>query len=499
VYGGPPAMRFRRNLLRVPAGVALLAMPTTRMPGPGPDHSIPRIVHKVQVSSDHPTARHVESVLAVNPRDPKNLVAAAMVLDSGEVAVYASRDSGRSWRRATPGGDRTSRFGSLDPAVAFDQDGSAYFIAVGPELEVWKSSDGGFTWASPSIVPGKSWDRPWIACTPRRTVDSPLGIYVAGKLPIKVFGHSASDVIALSASDRSETLPFPRLLLPAPEKELLNIVSDLVVDADGRIFLVLQLFPPTAIRETLLSGSYSTIVSEDGGRTFSSPRRGPEFHVYGHAQEGKSLFALGGARLAIDKSGRSRNGRFYLTWLDLIDGFYQVLVSFSADQGETWSEPIRVSDVTEADASTPSIAVDGEGTVGVVWYDRRADPANGCYQLYFSASRDGSAVFSANQLLDATTTCPLATGSRVAGPSDGAEDPVTSEYRFKNGGDTQGIVGLPDGGFHLAWIQAGSREMQLWTAEVVLDGSSKEPTTSQRPKKREVTRLRPTAELSGPR
>lgn len=458
--------------------LTILSLASTSGPA-GPQASPARLLQRVEISTDEPDARHVESVLAVNPRDPQNLVAAAMVLGSGEsVAVYASRDGGKGWIRTTHGRDRSTRFDGLDPAVAFDRDGVAYFLAAGAELAVWKSTDGGFTWGTPSIVPGRAWDRPWIACDPGGGSANDRRVYVAGKLPVKVFGHLASDIIAVSASrDRGASFPFPRLLLPAPEKDLLNVVSDLVVTNDGGVLMTLQLFPPAGLREALLTGNYSTILSDDGGRTFTVPRPGPEFRVYGHAREGKSLFALGGVRMAVDASGGPRTGWLYLTWLDAVaDGFYRVFAASSRDGGASWSEPVRVSDsATETDASTVSVAVDGSGTVGVSWYDRRGDATNGCYQLYFSASRDGGATFSANQRLDPAQTCPLASGSGVGGPPPRDEDPIASEYRFKNGGDTQGLVGLPEGGFHLAWIQAGSREMQLWSATLVVTGSTATP------------------------
>ena len=41
--------------------------------------------------------------------------------------------------------------------------------------------------------------------------------------------------------------------------------------------------------------------------------------------------------------------------------------------------------------------------------------------------------------------------------------------RFKNGGDTQGLVGLPNGGFHVAWINGASGKMQLWFTSVSVE------------------------------
>src|SRR5436190_24336574 len=62
------------------------------------------VVGSVQISIDEPSVRHVESCLAINPRNPRNLLAASSVLGerSGE-AVYSCHDGGVSWLRATHG------------------------------------------------------------------------------------------------------------------------------------------------------------------------------------------------------------------------------------------------------------------------------------------------------------------------------------------------------------------------------------------------------------
>ena len=433
--------------------------------GPRPSAAV-RILHSVEVSTDEPGARHVESVLAVNPKDPRSRIAAAMVLDGVEsVAVYATRDAGRTWTRATYGERRNSRFDGLDPAVAFDTDGSAYFLSIGSRLQVWKSTDGGFQWTDPVVVPGRAWDRPWIACAPSAPGASAGRIYVAGKLPVTVFGHSASDIIGLSVSeDGGRSFPFPRLFLPAPDKEVLNVVGDLLVTREGDALLALQLFPLERLGGPMLAGSYATAVSGNGGRSLTPPRPGLDFRTFGHAWEGKSLYGLGGARFAIDASGGARNGRLYAAWLDASDGFHRVMTASSSDSGASWSAPLPISDlVTETDASTPVVAVDSAGVVAIAWYDRRADPGNGCYQPYVAVSSDGGVSFSNGEPLDTGFTCPLASGPGVGGPPRTDSDAVSSEYRFKNGGDTQGLVGLSGGGFELAWIRAGTNEMQLWS------------------------------------
>ena len=241
---------------------------------------------------------------------------------------------------------------------------------------------------------------------------------------------------------------------------------------DGKVILVLQTFPPQDLTTPLVTGAYSIIVSESGGRSFSEPRRVADFRTYGHAAEGKSLLAIGGGRLAVDPSGGSTRGRLYLTWLDAVDGYHQVMAAASADGGRTWSHPVQVTDSKiKSDQSNPAIAVNDEGVVGISWNDRRADPTDRCYQLFFAASADGGATFSANRKINDQFTCPIgrpSIGSEAIATPDLSVDAVQSEYRFKNGGDTQGIVGTARGAFHLAWINGGSGELQLWSTIIAV-------------------------------
>ena len=162
------------------------------------------VVSSVQISIDEPSVRHVESCLAINPRSPRNLVAASIVLgERSGVAVYSSHDGGASWLRATHGVKKGLVFEGWDPALAFDLEGNAYLVTG--KVAVWGSTDGGKIWGEPASVPGSDYDRPFISCDVSGREGYRGLVYMSGKLPITVFWtsrHGCNCAVSFARSRR---------------------------------------------------------------------------------------------------------------------------------------------------------------------------------------------------------------------------------------------------------------------------------------------------------
>lgn len=163
----------------------------------------------VQVTSGTPKQARSESVIAANPANPSNLVAASKKFSNPQtyrftIGVRVSFDGGASWTDATlptlpewgdmvgTGGQDASA-GMTDPAVVFDLQGKAAFMVGEPikyqpngqidtiGMYIYKSTDGGLTWGAPTPlhVGDVSDDKSWIACD--NHPDSPFygRVYVA--------------------------------------------------------------------------------------------------------------------------------------------------------------------------------------------------------------------------------------------------------------------------------------------------------------------------------
>jgi len=88
------------------------------------------------------------------------------------------------------------------------------------------------------------------------------------------------------------------------------------------------------------------------------------------------------ASILFDVAVDSSNGHLFAVWQDTrFNGLEEVAFSMSIDGGFTWSAPIRVNKTPapavghsrREEAIVPSIAVNGNGTLGVTYYDFRND------------------------------------------------------------------------------------------------------------------------------
>ena len=113
--------------------------------------------------------------------------------------------------------------------------------------------------------------------------------------------------------------------------------------------------------------------------------------------------------MAVDRSNGDTTGNVYIVWNDYRRGNADILISQSEDDGNTWSEPIRVNDDPDdssADQFFPWISVSPKGDVHVVFYDKRDDPNNYLLDVYYTHSENGE-VFDKNWRITTNSSDPV--------------------------------------------------------------------------------------------
>jgi len=412
------------------------------------------------VSADAPTVNHAEAWLAVNARNPARAVVAALADRGTGSVVYATADSGKTWRRGSPKDSGEDSFPGLDPVVAFDDQGTVYFATISP-FRVWRSSDGGITWEGPALVPGRSFDREFLAL--RLVPNGSDTIYAMGKTPITIFGDIANDALALSRSvDGGQTFEAPRLILPDPTRSIIHTAGGMFVVPDGRLLISFMAHDVPVTDPALLKNHVWLLRSENGWE-FADPVPIASTVVHGNRGDvlkmSKSLAVAG---IAMDTAhGSPHRGRLYGSFLTVLDDRLQVMIAASGDTGRTWDPPVKVNDdQLTANHSNPAMAINDKGTLAVLWNDRRSDPKDLCFRTTVSASLDGGRTFLPNQPLVNHDTCPI-----------GREPPNSSRLnsfggRYLNGGETQAFAAIPGGGFLVVFIAEYHQVMQLQAAVV---------------------------------
>src|SRR5262249_4308930 len=199
--------------------------------------------------------------------------------------------------------------------------------------------------------------------------------------------------------------------------------------------------------------------------------------------------------LTADATAGAFRDRVYAVWPDQRNGRSQIFFAVSSDSGKTWTKPRVVSDDRAwpppgdafstngegsgegigPDAIQGMVAVNKEGVVGVMWFDRRDHPDNLGYTVRFRASFDGGDTFApglpASEAYDPSRTNPLplletSGGWRTTG------GPVTlGVHNFNySAGHTVGFASDAAGDFHALWVGNSTRVPQLWTAPITVKG-----------------------------
>jgi hypothetical protein len=340
-----------------------------------------------------------EPSVAVNPINPQQVVA---VFQDNAHASY-STDSGHAWQLAEGvdpknyrvSGDVSTTFDNQGHAficyIAFDKLGTFNYWAHGATrngIFVRRSLDGGKTWEANHIPVA---EQPTAAGIPFE--DKPY--IVADNTKSKFAGNlyvgwtrwriADSQMVISRSTDDGKTWSQPVEIdahpgLPRDDNGAAE-GFDGVVGPDGTLYAIWS-----QDDDIMLS------VSRDGGETFS--------HARAILHTAPIMFAIetleranGFPQIAIDP----RSKRLFVTWSDYRNGDLDVFLASSDDHGKRWSSPIRVNNDPIHDGAEQFfqwLTVDPmDGSVNVIFYDRRIDPENRKQIVVLARSIDGGRTF----------------------------------------------------------------------------------------------------------
>ena len=439
----------------------------------------PSTIHvgpNVRVSDLHSRDTHYEVVIAAHPRDASRIIAASIIYPEGVptfgTIVYQSTDGGLTWNpaRGLSGLGHTG-----DPALAYSPEGLAYYVASSlPDagdrrLLLFRSPDGGANWDGP--FPLTYMDREYI------TVDASDGprrgrVYVNGNNRVP---RTVSDFVVFQSSDSGRTFAGPGTRKDFGTVQA-TVMGNSVLATDGSLIGVYVEAMPASGGPA--RSSIESIRSVDGGVSLGGTAKIDDYVAGGERKGGLLGNANAEPMLAIDPTTGRFTNRLYVVWPDRRSGHSQILFSSSTDNGRSWSPSRRINDNPASDTTDqfmPEIAVNRDGVVGVMWYDRRDHPDNLGWDARFIASYDGGASFTASVRVSerGASFAPGTSRERrqVAAPTDDQQRLIAQinagrdSFTFM-GGDTAGLAADAAGNFHAAWIDNRTGTPQIWTAAI---------------------------------
>ncbi|HEY6805439.1 MAG TPA: sialidase family protein [Pyrinomonadaceae bacterium] len=447
----------------------------------------------VKVSSAHSDWAHTEMNIAADPGNPKHLIACSIYKSQkpykSSTIAYVSFDDGNSWM---PTLDTNEFSQSSDPNCTIGPTGAAYFIAdvrTGPFTlfaRVYRSEDGGKTWQPPVNLPS-FFEKPSIIAD---KFDGKY-IYINGWNAIRdVSTGNGMGGFGLSRS-RDGGASFENALNRPPfenSRHFLAGMGNCVMLSDGNLACTfMQSDDDSPIEEQAqslsLKARVKVITVLRKGEAFGNAVTVDSLHIL-RRPPGTTTF---GSLLAVDANEGPFKDRLYVVWADVDAGRTQISFAYSTDKGQTWSRSKHINDDKTFDAldpsrgpddSMPAVAVNGDGVVGVMWYDRRDSKDNLGWHIRFSASLDGGETFLPSvrvsempAIFDQNKAWPIFLWNTVSGGgSQLPGGPLTLDLQIMgqlfNAGDYGGMVADASGVFHPLWADNRTGLHQLWTSAI---------------------------------
>lgn len=416
----------------------------------------PRLLNEVPVTGvDLRLGQPNNSPMVVAHPSDKDLLVLASRVDGPDFSckLHVSGDGGRLWAPADPvpklppGVDKC-----YAPEVGYDDDGTLYYLFVG--LHGAGNRPGG-VFLTTSADSGRTFSTPWRVLGPlnyqvRMVIDQRLGhqgrmhlvwLDAASNGSLGGLPPAPNPIMAAYSDDGGKTFSAPvqvsepghqRAVAPALAVGKDHAVHILYYDLNDDARDYQGLDGPT------WEGAWSLVLatSVNAGRNFGKGLIVEDQII----PPGRIMLIYTMAPPAL---AAGASGEVYVAWYDARNGDWDVFLRRSYDGGASWQPPVRLNDDPLGGGHhqyLPRLAVDASGRLDAVFYDRRRDPENVRYDVFYTSSMDGGRRYSP----------PLQLTTESSSSMIGGRYTVPSAQGLVEAGSGLGLLSRPSGAI-AAW------------------------------------------------
>ncbi len=416
------------------------------------DNSVITVGPNIRVLPSSPTAQQDEIVLVRHPSNPDIMFGGANTTVSGVFGQggYITTNGGVNWT----GNNLLPPFtqSSSDPGPTIDKNGVIIFTVLdNPGMVAAYSTNNGTSWSSRITIQAGSVDKNFAG-----TDDAPTSPFYGRSFAVWSNFALGQPPIVTSYTTNGGVSWAPVIQINTSVAGHYSQGCDIATGPNGEVYVCWA--APTA----------SSPFTEDFAGFAKSTNGGVSWAVTDNAYDmngiragtfnGWNFRVNGFTRIAVDRSGGSRNGWIYIVAsernLSPAGTDADVVLHSSSNGGTSWSAGVRVNQDALNNGKVqffPAISVDNQGGVNICYYDNRNYPSVGdSCETYLSRSTNGGATWSDIKVSDHAW--------RVKGEAG------LGTY----GGD---YIGIASGNNKVwpFWFDDKMGSMQAWTCQVTLD------------------------------
>jgi hypothetical protein len=335
-----------------------------------------------------------EPIIAISKTNPSLFFASSVTINTANgfksEGVYISTDAGINWFGSdTCYGQLLVNHGG-DPGIAILPDNRLVLTHIGsvfPGVYSHYSDDFGATWSGAYTITNQQTDDKGTSF-----LDDNITSPFYGRIFTALVKLISPYPILISYSDnKAESWTTPIVLNPSPPARCIG--PSLEINENGKIFIC---WAAVTAQPPFFEDYISFATSSDGGSNWNIENNIFDANgIFGTLPEKGGIRVNGLPRLAIDKSGGSRNGWLYIVTTDKnispAGSDPDIILHRSTDAGQTWSNGIRVNQDAINNGKIqyfPAVDIDDSGAINIIYYDDRNTTTDSA-EVYISRSTDG--------------------------------------------------------------------------------------------------------------